>query len=120
MITVASALEAVNVIEPGEYIWCHSMAATPALLLNGVADHAADCGGLTLMQLHLEYADRLLDESLEGRLRHRCFFAGRETRKLINEGRADYVPAFLSEIPKLFRKGEQRIDTALVQVSPSC
>lgn len=113
-----SALEAVSVIDSDELIWCHSMAATPVLLLDALAEHALSRQNITLMQLHLEHADMLADARMEGHLRHRCFFAGRETRKLINDGRADYVPMFLSEIPKLFRKAEQRVDTALVQVSP--
>lgn len=113
-----SALEAVGDIQSGEYIWSHSMAATPVLLLDALAEHATSCRDITLMQLHLEHAEQVTAPALEGHLRHRCFFAGRETRKLINDGRADYVPMFLSEIPKLFRKEEQRVDTALIQVSP--
>lgn len=93
------------------------MAATPVLLLEGLAEHARSLSDVTLMQLHLEHAEPITQESLAGHLRNRCFFAGAETRALIQSGRADYVPIFLSEIPKLFRRGEQRVDTALVQVS---
>jgi acyl-CoA hydrolase len=118
MIYCESALEAVRSIGSGEAVWCHSMAATPVILLEALAEHARDRSDITLMQLHLEHAERVADEALEGHLRHRCFFAGRETRKLINQGRADYVPMFLSEIPKLLRSGEQPVSTALVQVSP--
>jgi len=118
MIHCESALDAVSVIESGESVWCHSMAATPVLLLDALADHAAEREDITLMQLHLEHAEKATQESLAGHLRHRCFFAGRETRRLINDGRADYVPMFLSEIPKVFRRGDQRVDTALVQVTP--
>jgi acyl-CoA hydrolase len=115
---VDSAEEALDEIQSGEFIWCHSMAATPTRLLEGLAVHARSRRDLTLMQLHLEHADTVTDPSLDGHLRHRCFFAGKQTRELINQGRADYIPLFLSELPKLFRKGEQRVDTALVQVSP--
>lgn len=118
MIFCETALDAVRAIESGEAVWCHSMAATPVVLLEALVEHARERRDITLMQLHLEHAEQVTDESLDGHLRHRCFFAGRETRRLINEGRADYVPMFLSEIPKLFRKGEQHVDTALVQVSP--
>lgn len=114
----STALEAVSAIGSGEFIWCHSMAATPVVLLEALAEHARGLEKLTLMQLHLEHADAVIDEQLDTHLRHRCFFAGRETRRLINDGRADYVPMFLSEIPKLFRRREQRVDTALVQLSP--
>ncbi|HBO12003.1 MAG TPA: 4-hydroxybutyrate CoA-transferase [Halieaceae bacterium] len=115
---VDSAVEALEEIQSGEFIWCHSMAATPTRLLEGLAEHARSRRDLTLMQLHLEHAETVTDPSLDGHLRHRCFFAGKQTRELINQGRADYIPLFLSELPKLFRKGEQRVDTALVQVSP--
>ncbi|MDG2328211.1 MAG: acetyl-CoA hydrolase/transferase C-terminal domain-containing protein, partial [Halioglobus sp.] len=101
----------------GENIWCHSMAATPTVLLEALAQHAQSLFGVTIMQLHLEHAESIADPALEGHLRNRCFFAGKTTRNLINEGRADYVPMFLSEIPKLLRHGEQQVDTALVQVS---
>jgi len=112
-----TALEAVQAIGAGEFIWCHSMAATPTVLLNALSQHARGLTDLTMMQLHLEHAEDVADPALDGHLRNRCFFAGKTTRRLINEGRADYVPIFLSEIPKLFRRGEQRVDTALVQVS---
>ena len=117
MIYCDSALEAVSAIGSGEFVWCHSMAATPVLLLEALAEHARERRDITLMQLHLEHAVSVTEERLDGHLRHRCFFAGKETRKLINQGRADYVPIFLSEIPKLLRKGEQHVDTVLVQVS---
>lgn len=112
-----NALEAVSAIESGERVWCHSMAATPTILLEALAVHARSLSNVTMMQLHLEHAEAIADPALEGHLRNRCFFAGKTTRQLINEGRADYVPMFLSEIPKEFRKGHQRVDTALVQVS---
>ncbi len=112
-----SAAEAVSHIRSGEFIWCHSMAATPTVLLEALAAHAPGCEDLTLMQLHLEHAGAVCGPELQGHLRHRVFFAGKDTRVLINEGLADYVPIFLSEIPKLFRRRDQRVDTAMIQVS---
>ena len=118
MIIAKTAQEAVSAIGSDEFVWCHSMAATPRVLLDALASHALSRNNITLMQLHLEHADSVTVPAMDGHIRHRCFFAGKATRELINAGRADYVPLFLSELPKLFRKGEQRVDTALVQVSP--
>lgn len=114
---VESAEQAVESIGSNEFVWCHSMAATPTRLLDALARHALSHSNITLMQLHLEHADTVTVPELDGHLRHRCFFAGKQTRELINQGRADYVPLFLSELPKLFRRREQKIDTVLVQVS---
>ena len=117
-IICSSALEAVSFIENGETLWTHSMGATPILLLDALAKHALTKHGLTLLQLHTEGAESLSDLRLKDHIRHRCFFAGSPTRLLLQGGDADYVPIFLSEVPKLFRSGEQHIDTAIIQVSP--
>ena len=64
---------------------------------------------LTVLQLHLEGPEALADPQPFSRLRNRAFFASASNRKVINEGHADYVPMFLSEIPKLFRSGRQKV-----------
>ncbi len=46
-----------------------------------------------------------------------CMFVSQSVRKAVNEGRADFIPVFLSDIPDLFRR-YMSIDVALVQVSP--
>lgn len=117
-ILCASAEAAVAVIRSGDRVWCHSMAATPYSLLKPFAEHVKQLTGVELLQLHLEQAESVCIPELEGHLRHRCYFVSNSTRQLVNQGKADYVPMFLSEIPKLFRRGEQVIDVALIQVSP--
>ena len=56
-----------------------------------------------------EYSDSFKINSL---------FVSASIRAAVNEGRADYVPVFLSEIPDLFNRNILPIDVALVQVSP--
>ena len=114
----SSAQEAVAQIKSGDRVWCHSMAATPYKMLEVLAEHALALEDVELLQLHLEHAEAVCHPDLEGHLRNRCYFVSHSTRKLVNEGKADYVPIFLSEIPKLFRSGRQPIDVALIQVSP--
>ena len=113
-----TAQDALNILESGDTLWCHSMAATPYRLLEALAEKALSLQDLTLMQLHLEHADALCAAALDGHLRNHCFFVGKEMRELVNNGRADYVPIFLSEIPRLFRQKVQPVDVALIQVSP--
>ena len=113
-----SAEQALSLIQNDESIWCHSMAATPYSMLNGLARVALDKQNLTLLSLHTEHSEVLCSAELKGHLRQRVFFVGRPSRPAVNAGLADYVPAFLSEIPKLFRSGEQKLDTAIIQVSP--
>jgi acyl-CoA hydrolase len=44
-------------------------------------------------------------------------FVSGSLRKAVNEGRADYIPGILSEIPELFKQNILPIDVAIVQVS---
>ncbi|RUO22246.1 4-hydroxybutyrate CoA-transferase [Aliidiomarina iranensis] len=115
---VNTAKEAVSIVKNNDVIWCQSMAATPFLLLNALAEVAFERKNLTLLQLHTERSGALCNPDLQGHLRQRAFFVGAATRSAVNHGLADYVPMFLSEIPKLFRSKEQPLDAVLVQVSP--
>lgn len=115
---VQNAHEALQILEDNDVIWCQSMAATPYKLLEGLAEVALSRRNLTLLQLHTEHSEVLCQPELKGHLRQRAFFVGKSTRGAVNEGLADYVPMFLSEIPKLFRSGEQKLDAVLIQVSP--
>jgi len=47
-----------------------------------------------------------------------ALFVGPNVRRAVEEGRADYLPVFLSEVPRLFRAGILPLDVALVHVSP--
>ncbi|MGV3614158.1 MAG: acetyl-CoA hydrolase/transferase family protein [Fimbriimonas sp.] len=113
-----SAAEAVSQIQSGDRVYVHGMAAAPQLLLQALVDRASELRGVRIAQPHTEgpatYADRSLTESF----RVEAFFVGSNVRAAVNEGRADYIPIFLSEVPALFRSGEFPIDVALIQVSP--
>ncbi len=98
---VENAAQAITAVSSGQTIWVHSMAATPVLLVEALAQHALGLEDITVMQMHLEHAEPLANPELFGHLRNRAFFACATTRELINQNQADYVPIFLSEIPKL-------------------
>ncbi len=115
---VSSAIDAVKVIQSEHKVWVHSMAAAPWKLLEALAEHSLQHKNIALYQLHLEHAECLTDAINGGHLLPRAYFASRYNRKLIQEGRADYIPISLSEIPRLFRSGRQTIDVALIQVAP--
>jgi acyl-CoA hydrolase len=55
---------------------------------------------------------------MEPHFRHNSLFVGPADRNAVNDGRADYVPVFLHQIPRVFRDGIVPIDVAMVQVSP--
>lgn len=50
--------------------------------------------------------------------RSNSLFIGGNCRKAVNEGRGDFTPIFLGEVPLLFRRKIVNLDVALIQVSP--
>ena len=57
------------------------------------------------------------DEKFRHNFRHNSFFIGNNTRADVNCGNADYTPIFLSQVPRVFRRGTSPIDIALIQTS---
>jgi acetyl-CoA hydrolase len=58
------------------------------------------------------------DPAMAGHLRINTMFISDEHRPAVNEGRADFTPVFLSEVPGLFTRRILPLDVALVHVSP--
>jgi len=57
------------------------------------------------------------NEKFKANFRHNSFFVGPNTRTSVNEGKADYTPIFLSQVPDMLRRGKVPVDVALIQTS---
>ena len=96
--------EIVREVKSGDSIYVHPGGAAPLDLIHAFAEYAkeslTDVTSTHILTLGpLDY----MDPALEGHVRHCAWFAGGNSRKAINEGRADWVPVFLGEIPKLIQ-----------------
>lgn len=112
-----SADEVVSHIRSGDRVFVHGAAATPTPLLEALA-RRTDLEGVQLYHLHLQGPVPFVDEGHERSVVSNSLFTGPALRKPIAEGRADFIPVFLSDIPDLFRRGTIPLDVALLQVSP--
>jgi 4-hydroxybutyrate CoA-transferase len=114
----ASTPEAVVArIKSGDRVFVHGAAATPTALLDAMCARA-DLHDVTLYHLHTEGSCAFATAENARRFRSVSFFTGPALRTPIAEGRADFMPVFLSEIPGLFLSGQIPLDVALVQLSP--
>ncbi len=104
-------------VKNGARIFVHGAAATPLALLEALAKRK-DLEGVTLYHLHLEGPCEFAKPEHAGRFFSVSLFTGPALRKPIAEGRADFIPVFLSDIPSLFTSGKIRLDAAIVQLSP--
>lgn len=112
-----SAAEALSVIQSGHRVFVQGSAQTPLYLLRQLAQRAHELRNVELTFITVQ-GDIELDKPQYADSFHiNCMFVSESVRKAVNEGRADFIPVFLSDIPDLFRK-QMHIDVALVQVSP--
>ncbi len=58
------------------------------------------------------------DPSFGSRFLLKLFFISESMRKAAYEGKIDYLPTYLSQIPRLFENYHIGLDVALIQVSP--
>mgnify|MGYP001370512245 CR=1 FL=1 len=112
-----SAEEAVAPIKNGMRVFVHGAAATPTPLIASLCKRP-DLENVTLYHLHLLGDIPFASASQQGRFFSVSLFTGSDLRKPIEEGRADFMPIFLGDIPRLFASGTIRLDAAIVQLSP--
>ena len=109
--------EAVATIKSGMRVFVHGAAATPTRLIEALA-RRRDLSDVTIYSLHTSGPAPFVDPEHAGRFHSISLFAGPPVRQAINEGRADFIPVFLSDIPALFTSGRIALDVALLQLSP--
>ncbi len=113
-----SAEEAVSVVKSGSRVFIHSVAAAPRRLIEAMTARAPELRVVEIVSLHTEGNAPYAAPEMEKSFRVNALFVGANVRRAVEEGRADYLPVFLSEVPSLFRSGILPLDVAMVHVSP--
>lgn len=115
---VTTAAEAVRRITSGMRVYLTGNCSVPQTLLSALVQRAPALQDVEIVQvLTVGPADYVAPE-MAGHLRVNTLFISDNVRAAVNEGRADFTPVFLSEVPRLFKSGLLAPDVALVHVSP--
>ena len=115
---IVSAAEAVAGIRSGDEVYVQCAAAAPSVLLDALVARAPELESVGMIHLHTEGPGPHMARGMERHFRHRALFIGPNARDAVNEGRAEYIPVFLSDVPHLFTSGLLPLDAVLVNVSP--
>lgn len=117
-VNYVSPREALSVIQSNQRIFIHGSAHTPTYLLKHLALEAPRLQNVEIVCIST-YGDLYVDKpSFADHFHFNSLFVSASLRNAVEEGNADYVPVFLSEIPELFRQNILAIDVAIVHVSP--
>jgi len=110
--------EAVSVVQNNNRIYVSGNAATPFKLMEALARRKDELQNVEITHVLLFGDDPLSKPGMAGHFRHNSLFVGPADRAAVNEGRADYIPVFLYEIPRLFYAGLLPIDIIFLHLSP--
>jgi 4-hydroxybutyrate CoA-transferase len=110
--------QAVAGIGSGDSVYVHCAAATPSVLLDALVARAPELRDVRMIHLHTEGPGPHLAPEVAASFRHIALFIGPNARRAVNEGRAEFVPVFLSDVPDLFASRLMPLDAVLINVSP--
>lgn len=115
---LVTAEQAVLHVRSHQRVYLGGGAGVPQILERGLVARADELRGVEIVSVLTFAGGEYLAPEYRDSFRHRALFIGDNTRQAVHDGRADYAPVFLSEIPRLFREGILPLDIALIQVSP--
>jgi len=115
---IVSSDEALKILKSNDNVVVQPGCATPMELIRAMVRRKDDLENVSLYHILTVGPLPYVEPGMEKHFRHKAFFIGANTRKAVNEGRADFIPIFLSEVPLLFKNGIIKSDVALINVSP--
>jgi 4-hydroxybutyrate CoA-transferase len=115
---VVSAEQAVSRVVSGQRVFLTGNCSVPKLTLAALVERARSLTDVELVEVLTIGTGTTVASDLEGHLRVNTLFVCDDVREAVNEGRADFTPCFLSEVPALLRRGLLPLDVAIVHVCP--
>lgn len=113
-----SAEQAVGAIQSGHRVYLTGNCAVPRIVLEALVQRAPELENVEIVQVLTVGPASYVDPRLQGHLRVNALFISDNIREAVGDGRADFTPVFLSEIPLLFKNNALPLDVALIHVSP--
>jgi len=111
--------QAIASIRPGARIFIGTGCGQPQLLVEELVREGNDnIVDVEVYHLLTQGTAPYIEEKHSRKFRTSSFFIAPNVREGIASGRGDYVPIFLSEIPRLFQSGRIPLDVCLIQTSP--
>lgn len=117
-INYSDASKALEAVRSGQRIFIHGSAATPDLLIRKLCERANELKDVELVCISVLGDFPPAQVKYAGSFFVNSMFVSKPVRAAVDEGHADYIPVFLSEIPDLFKSGKLPLDIAIVHVSP--
>ena len=109
--------DAIAGIKSGDRIFLGTACATPRTLIQALENIDKNLVDVQMYHFIVNGAIPFVDGSPKTRFFHKAFFIDSDMRKVIKEGKGDYIPISISQVPNLMKIGGLNIDVALIQVT---
>lgn len=110
--------DAISVIKDGDRVVFGHAVGEPIIFQRTMAQMAQQFHNVEVAHMVYLGSGEYLQPGMEDHFRHNALFVGGPARKAIAENRADYTPAFFSDVPHMFRNGELPVDVFAFTCSP--
>ena len=115
---LTSAQDAVKRVRSGQTVYIGSGAAEPCILSDSLVARAGELRDVRVIHLLGLGESPFANPDLAVNFRLNSFFVGRGMEEAVRQGRADYTPLSVTDLPRAMAQGIVTVDVAFVQVSP--
>jgi acyl-CoA hydrolase/GNAT superfamily N-acetyltransferase len=115
---VVDAETAISKIKNGSRVFIGTGCGEPQHLIRTMVEDLNMQDIMVYQMLSWTFADYVDDPRFLRRFSLKLFFISSSMRKAAFEGKIDYIPTYLSQIPRYFANQRIGLDVALIQVSP--
>ena len=115
---LTTAEEAVKKIKSGDNLVIQPGCAVPLELIRAMVRRKDELENVTIYHILIVGELPYVNPGMEKHFKHKAFFTGANVRKAVQEGRAEFIPIFLSEVPLLFKRDIIPVDVVFLNLSP--
>ncbi|MCP4670058.1 MAG: GNAT family N-acetyltransferase [Desulfobacula sp.] len=113
-----TAKQSVKKIKNGSRIFIGTGCGEPQELIKAMVEDLSIQDIIIYQMLSSTLSKYVHDKDFLSRVSIKLFFISVSMRQFAFEGKIDYIPVYLSQIPEIFETNEIGLDVALIQVSP--
>ncbi|MBL6993491.1 GNAT family N-acetyltransferase [Desulfobacula sp.] len=113
-----TAQKSVKKIKNGSRVFIGTGCGEPQRLIKAMVEDLSIQDIVIYQMLSATLSNYVNDENFLSRFSIKLFFISPLMRQAAFEGKIDYIPVYLSQIPEIFANHEIGLDVALIQVSP--
>jgi len=110
--------KAVSLVQSGDSVFVGTACATPRTLIQALETRGISIYDVQMFHFLTDGAVPFYEGEPDTRFQHKVFFVGTDMRETVKQGKADYIPISIAQVPGLIENGRIAIDVAIVQVSP--